>query len=120
MRNNRLKYPLLATLLFLGACGGPGSTSPLDGAAIYSQTCTQCHGPEGEGRNGPSFRGNSSLADPATMIDRVLTGSDGMPAYRDDLSDAEIAAVLTHIRTSWGNSFGAVDTQQVAARRAAQ
>lgn len=37
-----------------------------------------------------------------------------MPAFKDRLSDEEIAAVATYIRTSWGNDFGPVSSTRVA------
>ena len=40
-----------------------------------------------------------------------------MPAWAATLSDAEIAAVLTHVRTSWGNSAPAVTADTVKTER---
>lgn len=37
-----------------------------------------------------------------------------MPAFADRLTDAEIAAVASHERTSWGNDYGDLTAQQVA------
>jgi mono/diheme cytochrome c family protein len=37
-----------------------------------------------------------------------------MPAWRGTLSNAEIAAVLTHVRTSWGSAFGPISEAVVA------
>jgi mono/diheme cytochrome c family protein len=42
-----------------------------------------------------------------------------MPTFASQLSDAEIAAVLTYVRTQWGNRGGPISTSQVAAQRAA-
>jgi mono/diheme cytochrome c family protein len=42
-----------------------------------------------------------------------------MPAFGTQLSDAEIAAVLTHVRSHWGNHGGPVSASQVATQRAA-
>ena len=44
-----------------------------------------------------------------------------MPAYgtNQPLSDAEVAAVLTYVRSAWGNSASAVTPEQVAAERTA-
>jgi mono/diheme cytochrome c family protein len=38
-----------------------------------------------------------------------------MPAWKGQLKDAEIAAVITYIRNSWGNKASAVTAAQVAA-----
>lgn len=120
MPNRPWTYLLLSALLLLAACSSPTGTDPLDGASLYSQSCASCHGTDGAGRNGPSFANNSNLADTDTTIDLILTGSNGMPAFANQLSDTEIAAVLTHIRTSWGNTFDPVYAQDIALRRAAR
>jgi len=66
-----------------------------------------------------------------TVIQIVLHGIQGsltvngvkyngaMPTFGAQLSDAEIAAVLTHVRGDWGNKAGAIGAQQVTAQRAA-
>jgi mono/diheme cytochrome c family protein len=43
-----------------------------------------------------------------------------MPPYLLTLSDAEVAAVLTHVRTSWGNQASAVSALQVQQIRGLQ
>jgi mono/diheme cytochrome c family protein len=40
-----------------------------------------------------------------------------MPTFGTQLSDAEIAAVLTHVRSQWGNKTGPVSAAQVATQR---
>ena len=47
-------------------------------------------------------------------IRTVLNGPSIMPSYRDTLTNANIAAVLTHVYTSWGNTGGTVTEAQVA------
>jgi mono/diheme cytochrome c family protein len=42
-----------------------------------------------------------------------------MPAFKQQLQDDEIAAVLTHVRQQWGNSAAAVKAETVAAVREA-
>jgi mono/diheme cytochrome c family protein len=41
-----------------------------------------------------------------------------MPAFRDRLSDQQVADLLTFVRASWGNRGGAVTAQQVSTMRA--
>ena len=92
-----------------------------DGAQIYTQAgCVGCHGAEGEGGTGPALAGNANLESAEYHISRILNGGAGMPAFRDQLSDAEIAAVTNHERMSWGNSFSEVSAQEVAQVRAGQ
>jgi mono/diheme cytochrome c family protein len=40
-----------------------------------------------------------------------------MPPFRNQLSDQEIADVLTFVRTSWGNTGGTVKPEEVKALR---
>lgn len=40
-----------------------------------------------------------------------------MPAFREQLSDQEIAAVLSFVRTAWGNQGGTVSAQAVGKLR---
>ena len=68
--------------------------------------------------------------DSANLIQTVLNGRTGpitvngtqyggnMPSWRGQLSNAQIAAVLTYVRTAWQNSAPAVSEDQVAAARA--
>jgi mono/diheme cytochrome c family protein len=49
------------------------------------------------------------------LITLTVPGGGSMPAFRPGLSDDEIAALLTYVRSSWGNSAGAVTSAQVTA-----
>lgn len=81
--------------------------------------CAACHGDRGQGLVGPGFAGNGGLARTDFVVPMVMDGfpEHGMPAWRNILSDWEIAAVITFIRNSWGNEFGAVTEEVVAAER---
>ena len=57
------------------------------------------------------------LGGPVTVQGQTYNGA--MPAWADQLSDAEIAAVLTYVRTSWGNRAEAITAERVARERAA-
>ncbi len=87
------------------------------GQAVYTDRCADCHGPQGEGASPayPALAGNRAvtLNTPTNLIRVVLGGGFapdtvgqprpyGMPPFGQDLSDEDIAAVLTHIRQSWG------------------
>lgn len=101
------------------------------GKRIYGRHCADCHGADGEGEPYvyPALAGNRlvSAPSPANAIQTVLLGGYapstaahprpyGMPSYRHLLSDAEVAAVLTYIRVSWGNDASAVREAEVARR----
>ncbi len=90
----------------------------VDGAAVFSARCVACHQATGAGLPGvfPPLAGSEWVAGKAeTLVAILLHGISGpltvkgssysgaMPAFKDQLGDAEIAAVLTHIRATWGN-----------------
>jgi len=104
-----------------------------DGKAIFLVNCAVCHQATGEGGGPyPPLAGNSAVnaVDSANLIQIVLNGRTGpitvngtqyggnMPSWRGQLSNAQIAAVLTYVRTAWHNSAPAVSEDQVAAARA--
>ena len=81
-----------------------------DGAAIYAQTCQACHMSNGHGATGagtiPSLAGNAKLAAAGYPLYVVTNGLGGMPALGADLDDDQIAAVVTFVRTHFGNRYG--------------
>lgn len=104
------------------------------GAAIYLGQCVSCHVDNGMGFEPflPPLAGNPTVLDndPSSLINIVLNGSNQivvkgtpdayrMPEFRINLSDQEIADVLTFIRQSWGNRASAVTVDQVAQFRKA-
>lgn len=117
--------------------GGEVAAAPPDpmkvGARIFTNTCQQCHHIDGLGAAGqyPPLAGSPWVAGtPDRAIEIVLEGLSGpatilggdyngqMPALGQSLSDADIAAVLTYVRGSFGNTASAVDEQEVAQIRA--
>lgn len=105
-----------------------------DGAAIFAARCAACHQPEGTGLSGafpPLAGSNWVIGSDASAVQILLHGVQGaltvngigyngvMPTFGDQLSDEEIAAVLTYIRGQWGNKAGPVGADLVGAQRAA-
>ena len=91
----------------------------VDGASVYKKNCVACHQAEGQGLapSFPALKGSKVVNGPADVhIAQTLKGKGLMPPF-NYLSDADIAAVLTYQRTSWGNTGGAVTAAQVAAAR---
>jgi mono/diheme cytochrome c family protein len=92
--------------------------SPASGHDVFMHSgCFACHGQLGYGGAGPGFRGDKMLAAQDYVVARILLGGGIMPAFGEALSNQEIAAVATYIRTGWGNDFGPVDPKQVAKTR---
>jgi mono/diheme cytochrome c family protein len=102
------------------------------GQALYKDRCAACHGDEGQGAIGayPALAGNPTvLMEPAANAVRiVLEGGflpatagnprpHGMPPFAQSLSNAEVAAVLSHVRNAWGNQAAALSELDVARYR---
>lgn len=86
------------------------------GAPTYAAQCAVCHAPDGAGKIGPSLQENDLLGNTEFLVGRILNGftDHGMPPFRDQLTDKEIAAVATFVRNSWGNEFGGVFAEEVS------
>lgn len=86
------------------------------GEDVYSRNCASCHGNDGTGnREYPALNQSALLTgdDPTQSIQLVLYGRGEMPAFEDDLSNRQIAAVLSYERNSWENSASTVTVNQV-------
>lgn len=110
--------------------GGPAQVAPeaaaqvARGEALYAQHCASCHGPELEGQ--PNWRnrlpdgrypapphdatGHTWHHDDAYLFETTKHGGQAtaprgfvswMPAFADELSDAEIWSILTFIKSRW-------------------
>jgi mono/diheme cytochrome c family protein len=107
------------------------------GAQLYDKHCADCHGADGRGAAAglnaayPPLAGNRALTmnEPVNAIRIVLNGGFapatagnprpfGMPPYSPVLNDAEVAAVVTYVRSSWGNAAPEVKPAQVNRYRA--
>ena len=93
------------------------------GEKVYAGTCVACHQATGKGSpalKAPALAGNKFVVGAEQgPIDTVLNGrpNTAMQAFKQQLSDTEIAAVITYARNSWGNKGGEVQPAEVAARR---
>ena len=79
------------------------------GEKVYAANCVACHRPDGKG-GGPikALDGSAIVTgDPAANIQILLNGAAGgaMPAWKQ-LSDTEIAAVITYSKNAWSNQTG--------------
>lgn len=102
------------------------------GKQVYGNNCRSCHQADGSGLTGvfPPLKGNNViLADNPTehilavldgMANKVIDGvpyASPMPAFGAMLNDEEIAAVVNHERTQWGNHAPIVTANEVAQLR---
>ena len=86
-----------------------------DGEKIFMQNnCFVCHGQQGFGGIGPSFRNDPFLLLTEYVACQILLGRGVMPPFGGKLSDNQIAAVASYVRNSWGNHFGEVKPEEVA------
>jgi len=80
-----------------------------DGESLYKNVCAACHMPNATGASGaltvPALAKNDKLAVSGYPVTIVMNGHGGMPAFHDMMSDAQIAAVVTYVRTHFGNSY---------------
>lgn len=79
------------------------------GQQVYSTYCAVCHKADGTGipPSFPAIKGGPIALGPLQAhIDIVLNGQSNtaMPAFKDQLTAEEIAAVITYERNSWGNN----------------
>jgi mono/diheme cytochrome c family protein len=80
---------------------GPAAAPGPDGAAIYAENCSSCHGASGEGGLGPAIADGRTVAmfpDAADQAVFVSNGLGAMPAFAGQLSAEQIAAVVDFVR----------------------
>jgi len=130
----------LGLLLVVGACSQPSGQNPAAsatgaadadrGAALYGQNCVPCHHDNGEGvpKVFPSLSGSPAVVgDPVELAQWILSQKRpaSIPSGRYPtqmllfgwMSAADAAAVLTYIRSHFGNSAAAVDAATIAKAR---
>lgn len=125
---------LLASTITLQP-GKPSKASLERGRRVYEKVCLACHQADGGGvpRLCPTLEKTSwVLGDKKTLINIVLGGLKGgeieidgdrfdnpMPAQEANLTDLQVADVLTYVRNNFGNNASPVSPAEVAAVRKA-
>ncbi len=114
-----------------GSAPATDSAFPTPGSAGYQEFCVTCHRDNGDGAAHifPALTGNDVVetADATSLVHIVLTGGRrprtaarpnayAMPGFTQ-LDDREVAAIITYIRSAWGNSAGSITADQVAKMR---
>lgn len=94
--------------------------STTTGEELYHTMCQACHMEDGQGASGagdyPSFVGDERLRTPFYAMDVILNGFRGMPSFRDELTNQQIADVVNYLRTHFGNQLEADATADDAER----
>lgn len=111
---------------------GAQATAGPDGAQVFASRCVACHQATGAGLPGmfPPLAGSEWVnGDPHKLADILLLGIEGkltvkgtgfdgtMPTFGGMLSDAEIAAVGSYVRSNFGNHAAAFDATVVRTER---
>lgn len=115
----RIQIALLA-LAAAGLAAAPAFAE--DGATLFAQNCAACHQPMGQGVPGafPALAGDKFVQGPAEPVAHtILNGRGGMPKFGGDLTDEQIAAVASYVRSAWGNKAPPITPGQVTAERTA-
>lgn len=81
------------------------------GEQSYQSACAACHQADGSGLppSFPALRGSAiAVGDMTAHIDIVVNGKRGtsMQAFGEQLSEVDIAAIITYERNAWGNNVG--------------
>ena len=125
------KWILGVVCWFVFSCIHAQDVAPPDGKALYEQTCLACHQADGSGVPNlapPLIEGVFVNGDKAKLISIILNGlqdveikgeyyANPMPAF-DYLSDAQIAEVLTYVRSNFKNKGEPITASEVKEVRA--
>ncbi len=118
-----------------GAAGGAAATGPTIaelGQTYFAQNCNVCHQANGAGipNTYPPLAGSEyvnggsrrlgmillkGLQGPVTVEGHLFNGA--MPAWGTTLTDKKISAILTYVRSSFGNHGGPITPDQIADAR---
>lgn len=116
------------------AAGAPAPALLAQGKQVYTQYCLSCHQADGGGVqniNPPLIKTTYVLGDKARLTNILVHGfaekvaingetyNNVMPAH-DFLTDAQMAAVLTYVRNSFGNKASAISVAEVKTIRASK
>ncbi len=88
------------------------------GEKVYQANCQVCHQPTGVGAPPafPALAGSKVVANTPELLQILLNGRNAMPAWKT-LSDVELSAVATHVKSSFGNKGGIVQPTELRAAR---
>lgn len=125
--------PLLGDARTVAAFRAPPANARVDGAQVYAGKCAACHQSSGAGLTGifPPLAASPWVTGSEQRIVQILlhgiqgpievlgTTYNGLMPSWNMLSDAELAAVATYVRSAFGNQATPITAELVAAERAA-
>ena len=118
IREALLKAAMVIVAGFAAAATAPSraQTPAPDGKALFLKNCAACHQATGKGIPGafPALAGSKFVTgEHAEVAAVLLKGRGGMPDFSENISDADMAAILTYVRSSWGNKADALTEAEV-------
>ncbi len=115
-------FPAMAQTPAGGDTGG-GITrvpKPVTGEQVYGAVCQACHMADAKGASGagtiPALASNPKLAGAPYPIIVVTGGKGAMPGFAGMLSNAQMAEVITYVRTHFGNAYAKPVTEADVAK----
>ena len=122
---------LAAVYMSAAADDAPAKSTPMShgwefseqgGADLFRNVCAACHQPDAKGAVGagafPPLAEDKNLASTDFVLAALFGGLKDMPPVGGMMSDAQVADVVTYVRTHFGNAYpGALSAADVAAAR---
>lgn len=86
--------------------GGEGNVEA--GEAVFrgaspEQACTDCHGEQGEGGFGPNLESRFASKTEWELLNTVLVGRGGMPAWGESLTDQQLTDLVAYLRANFAD-----------------
>jgi len=107
-----LAWTILSTIAYALPSSAAFAADVINGATVYAQHCTFCHGSNGAGKmpEMPDFTRGDTLMEPdEVLFESVKFGKGVMPGFQGILSDDEIADSIAHVRTLEFSQFEQFD-----------
>ena len=95
---------------------------PVTGEQVYRQVCQACHMADAKGASGageiPALASNPRVSVAVYPVQVVAQGKGAMAGFAGSLSNAQIAEVVSYVRTHFGNAYSKPVTEADVARMA--